>query len=121
VPTHAKEVSAHPEPGAQRGLATPDPRPALTALDPAQRRRLDATLQAALAAMVRGNLDAARAEYATAVKLAPGEPAGYRGLGLVAARVGATQEARAALHKYLVLAPRAPDAAAIRKRLAALP
>jgi regulator of sirC expression with transglutaminase-like and TPR domain len=91
------------------------------ALDPLQRRQLDAALLAALAAMVRGRLDAAKAGYAMAVKLAPGEPAGYRGLGLVAARLGANQEARAALNTYLVLAPRAPDAAALRKRLAALP
>jgi serine/threonine-protein kinase len=121
IPSHAQEVTAQPERSAQLRPASTDPRPPGAALDPARRQQLDATLQAALAALVRGRLDAAHVEYARAVKLAPGEPAGYRGLGLVAARLGENREARAALGKYLVLAPRAPDAAAIRKRLVALP
>ena len=111
-----------PQPSAQQlEPVVPEPAAAPVTLDPAQRRRLDDTLQSALAALVRGHLDAARASYGAAIKLAPREPAAYRGLGLVAARLGSNQEARAALHKYLALAAHAPDAAAIRERLAALP
>ena len=52
---------------------------------------------------------------------APEEPAAWRGLGLVATRLGDYKEARAAFERYLTLAPNAGDAAAIRAREQALP
>lgn len=79
------------------------------------------TMQAALAALVRGRLEAAKEHYAQAVRLEPREPTGFRGLGLVAARLGQNREAREALRQYLTLAPNAADRSVIAARLASLP
>ncbi|MDB4990961.1 MAG: Serine/threonine protein kinase PrkC, regulation of stationary phase [Myxococcaceae bacterium] len=95
-----------------------EPEPELTG---AQRAAWQQTMQAALSAMVRGRLVAAQDAYREAVRLAPREASGFRGLGLVSARLGDSQAARAALKRYLVLAPKADDAAAIASRLSALP
>jgi regulator of sirC expression with transglutaminase-like and TPR domain len=86
----------------------------------AKRRDWERTMQAALAELVRGQLSAAQVRYREAVRLLPREAAGFRGLGLVSARLGDPRTAREALQRYLELAPAAPDAAAIRARLTSL-
>jgi regulator of sirC expression with transglutaminase-like and TPR domain len=107
-------TSAMPTPAEAESHSLP------VALDPAQRERFDATMRQALAALVHGRLEVAKDSYAEAAKLAPREPAAYRGYGLVAARLGANQEARVALKKYLALSPGALDAMTIRERIARL-
>ena len=86
----------------------------------AKRADWDRTMQAALAELVRGQLAAAQSRYREAVRLLPREASGFRGLGLVSARLGDSRTAREALQRYLELAPAAPDAAAIRTRLTSL-
>ncbi|MET0343385.1 MAG: protein kinase [Polyangiales bacterium] len=78
-------------------------------------------MKAALAALVRGQLPEAYDRYAEAVRLDARDAEGFRGLGLVAARLGKHGEARSALERYLQLAPLARDAEAIGNRLHALP
>jgi tetratricopeptide (TPR) repeat protein len=75
----------------------------------------------ALAAYAMGRYATAQQLYRKALELDPNDAAAHRGLGLLAARRGAHAEARAAFERYLELAPRAADAAAIRARVAALP
>lgn len=75
----------------------------------------------ALAAYALGRYALTERLYRQAVRLAPDMPAAWRGLGLVAARQGDTEQARTAFTKYLALAPNAPDADAIRARIKALP
>ncbi len=74
-------------------------------------------LSAALANYVRGRHTEAHLLYRRATTLDPSAPQAWRGLGIVAARVGNKSEARSALERYLVLKPGASDAEAIRKRL----
>jgi tetratricopeptide (TPR) repeat protein len=109
-----------PSPSVAPSPAEADSHSAPVALDPTQREHFDAIMRQALAALVRGQLEAAKQSYADAIKLAPREPAGYRGYGLVAARMGANQEARVALKRYLALSPGALDAVSIRERIARL-
>ncbi|MDB4974523.1 MAG: Serine/threonine protein kinase PrkC, regulation of stationary phase [Myxococcaceae bacterium] len=90
-------------------------------LGAAQRAKWEQTMQEALSATVRGRLKAAKAAYSEATRLAPREAAGFRGLGLVAARLGESRDARSAWNRYLTLSPHASDAAAIAARIAALP
>jgi len=78
-------------------------------------------MESALAALVRGRLEAAKGHYQEAVRLDPREPSGFRGLSLVAARLGQAREAREALARYVSLAPQAKDAPVIAARIAALP
>jgi eukaryotic-like serine/threonine-protein kinase len=118
-PAAARLEHAAPAPAAATQAIAPA-QPAQQELDPAQQRAFDRTMQSALAALVRGRLDQAKQHYAEAARKAPHQPGAFRGLGLVAARLGKDQEARAALRRYLSLAPAAPDAATIRARIAAL-
>jgi tetratricopeptide (TPR) repeat protein len=80
-----------------------------------------ALMSEALAAYALGRYGLTEELYRKATQMAPEEPAAWRGLGLVATRLGDYNEARAAFERYLVLAPRASDAAAIRARVQALP
>jgi regulator of sirC expression with transglutaminase-like and TPR domain len=77
-------------------------------------------MDAALRAQLGGDLDAAAHLYQRATLIEPAQAAGFRGLGLVAARAQRTVQARAALARYLVLAPDARDAGEIARRIAAL-
>ncbi len=88
--------------------------------DAIRRRAWEGAMREGLAALVRGQLGAARERYLEAVRIDAREPAGFRGLGLVAARLGDRQQANTALVRYLALAPHASDAAAIRERIAGL-
>ena len=85
-----------------------------------QRASWEQAMQLALASLVRGQLAGAKRGYESAIRIAPREPAGFRGLGLVAARLGESREARTALRRYLSLAPKAPDGALIAARIASL-
>jgi serine/threonine protein kinase len=96
-------------------VAVPQP-----AVDPAQRGRWERAMDAALASMVRGQLADARSHYESATKLDRAEPDAFRGLALVHARLGDGEQARAALRRYLTLAPDAPDAANLRARVGAV-
>lgn len=123
VEAESPQAAPAPLPPPATAAAAPveaDSHPLVVALDPAQRERFDATMRLALAALVHGRLESAKASYADAIKLAPREPGAYRGYGLVAARLGANQEARVALKRYLALSPGALDAMTIRERIARL-
>ncbi len=76
---------------------------------------------AALASYVRGEHASAYALYRHTVALSPADATALRGLGIVAARLGHTRQARQALERYLALSPSANDVETIRARLQALP
>ncbi|MET0284131.1 MAG: protein kinase [Polyangiales bacterium] len=88
--------------------------------DPERHSRWERAMDAALASMVRGQLADARAHYEAASKLDRDEADAFRGLALVCARLGQGEPARAALRRYLTLAPGAPDAATLRARVDAV-
>ncbi len=69
---------------------------------------------------VGGNLGEAEAKLKSALAADPSYAAAHRGLGLVYERAGNRSQAARHLRRYLKLAPKAPDAEAMRKRLAAL-
>jgi regulator of sirC expression with transglutaminase-like and TPR domain len=54
------------------------------------------------------------------VSLTPDSPAALRDRGMMAAKLGVVQAARADLSRFLELSPRADDAAMVRARLASL-
>ncbi len=83
--------------------------------------------EAARAAYERGNTllfagDAggAASAYREAVRLAPGDPVGYRGLGLASEKEGKTSEAITAFVSYLKLSRHAHDREVIARRLSRL-
>jgi Flp pilus assembly protein TadD len=78
-------------------------------------------MRSGLSALVSGNAGSARAFYREAVRLAPAQATGYRGLALAAARLGDRDDAQRALNRYLELAPGAADGPSIAARIAALP
>ena len=78
-------------------------------------------MREAFSAYLRGDLPQAHDLYRRAVKELPGVSEAWRGLGLVAARLGRYDEARRALSRYLSLAPDALDAHVIAERKSALP
>jgi tetratricopeptide (TPR) repeat protein len=132
-PTHAPLLSAFPSSSSARLEVRPLSRPRkvreeaapavapvvveAAAPDPAQHARWERAMDAALANMVRGQLAQARSHYELAAKLDHEEPDAFRGLALVHARLGQSEEARASLRRYLALAPDAPDAANLRARI----
>ena len=87
--------------------AAPDPPPV----------DVDSLVSEALGAYMRGQFPQARALYQRATVAAPRNVAAWRGLGLVAARLGQRRDATRAFERYLTLAPTAPDAARIRGQL----
>ncbi|MFT3928416.1 MAG: protein kinase [Myxococcales bacterium] len=78
-------------------------------------------MKEAFSAYLRGDLEQAHGLYRRAVVELPTASEAWRGLGLVAARLGRYNEARRALSRYLALAPDALDAQAIAERKRALP
>jgi tetratricopeptide (TPR) repeat protein len=79
------------------------------------------SIRTAFAAYLRGELDEAHRLYRRAVAQFPMAAEAWRGLGLVAARLGRYGEARRALGHYLSLAPEALDVEAIAERKRSLP
>ena len=79
-----------------------------------------ATYERGNAQLFAGDAAGAVATYRQAVHLAPADPIGYRGLGLAYEQQGETASALRALHKYLKLAPGAPDREIISRRIARL-
>ena len=69
------------------------------------------------ALLFAGDAEGAIAAYRDAVRDAPADPIGYRGLGLAYEQKGETASAIRALHKYLKLAPHAADRAIISRRI----
>jgi hypothetical protein len=69
------------------------------------------------AALLAGDGKGAIAAYRDAVKTAPSDPIGFRGLGLAYEHEGETALAVKALRRYLKLAPDADDRAIISRRL----
>jgi len=69
------------------------------------------------AALLAGDGKAAIAAYREAVKSAPSDPIGFRGLGLAYEHEGENAAAIKALRRYLKLAPDAADQAIISRRL----
>jgi tetratricopeptide (TPR) repeat protein len=115
------KISAHAE--APRSPAAPvaAPAPALAPSAPAApggQSGADLVRQAS-AAFVRGQMPLARSLYREASERAPSNADAWRGLALVSSRMGEHGEAERAFKRYLALRPNAPDADAIRKKLAA--
>jgi len=69
------------------------------------------------ALLFAGDGKGAIAAYREAVKLAPSDPIGFRGLGLAYEQQGETAAAIRALRRYQKLAPSAPDHAIIDRRI----
>jgi tetratricopeptide repeat protein len=67
--------------------------------------------------LLSGNAAGAVTAYQDAVRLAPSDPIGYRGLGLAYEKQGKTGEAIAALVSYLKLSKHARDREVIARRL----
>jgi hypothetical protein len=70
--------------------------------------------------LLSGDSKGALAAYREAVKTAPSDPIGFRGLGLAYEQQGEAALAIRALRRYLKLAPDAPDRELIAKRIARL-
>jgi serine/threonine-protein kinase len=75
-------------------------------------------IKQAAAAFVRGQMPLARSLYRDATERAPSNADAWRGLGMVSSRMGEKSEASRAFKRYLTLRPDAPDAEAIKKKLA---
>jgi tetratricopeptide (TPR) repeat protein len=71
-------------------------------------------------AFVRGDTRQALGLLKQAQRANPNHAPTWRGLGLVHEKLGERGAAKAAYQRYLIIAPNAPDAAQIRKRMAAL-
>jgi Flp pilus assembly protein TadD len=89
---------AAPAPAADRG----DPRP---------------LYEKGNALLFSGDGKGAIAAYREAVRLAPNDPIGFRGLGLAYELQGEKSSALRALRHYVKLAPGAPDRAIIQRRI----
>jgi tetratricopeptide (TPR) repeat protein len=77
-----------------------------------ERKTEERLLRQAFAAYLHGDLEQARDLYQRVTKHAPYTAEAWRGLGLVAARLGRNDEAQRALQRYLNLAPATLDAEA---------
>jgi serine/threonine-protein kinase len=119
----ARRAAQHAKAAAQVELtAMPEKPPQALAMEVAERQNnLKALMDDALAAYALGRYGLTQELYRKATLISPDEPSAWRGLGLVATRLGQYSEARHAFERYLTLAPRANDAAAIRARVQALP
>jgi hypothetical protein len=67
--------------------------------------------------LLSADVSGAVSAYREAVRVAPADPAGYRGLGLAYAQQGDLGAAIRFLRKYLKLAPNAPDSKLIARRI----
>lgn len=74
-------------------------------------------LAEASSAFVLGHMPRAKALYQEILDRAPRQPDAWRGLGLVASRMGQRKDAARAFERYLELRPNAPDADRIREQL----
>lgn len=110
----ARSRRGHTEDAAPRAVAGATSSPESPANAPVD---VDALNSEALSAYVRGRFPQARVLYLRATVAAPRDAAAWRGLGLVAARLGQRRDAKRAFQRYLALAPDAPDAARIRGQL----
>jgi hypothetical protein len=85
-----------------------------------QRQRASAAYEQGVRLFMDGSLDAAETSFRRTLKLDPTHAAAYKGLGLVYRRSGQRRRALVELRTYLKRAPKAKDAAQIRKLIAAL-
>jgi hypothetical protein len=108
-PSHARQVAMR-EPAPKKSAA---PAPAEHA-DPRPPYEHGNTL------LLSGDSKGALVAYREAVKTAPSDPIGFRGLGLAYEQEGEPALAVRALRRYLKLAPDAPDRELIAKRIAKL-
>jgi hypothetical protein len=97
------------------------------ALASAKKEKPAGDREAARAAYERGNnllfsgdSAGAASAYQEAVRLAPGDPVGYRGLGLASEKEGKTDDAISAFVSYLKLSRHAHDREVIARRLSRL-
>ncbi len=105
-----------PVPKKVRPAPTPrsKPRPA-----PAADRHKEAQklFRQGLQQLMRGNASAAIVQFNRSLEKNPRFAQAYRGMGLAYQKLGRKTMARAAFRRYLLLNPKARDAAAIRKRI----
>jgi hypothetical protein len=99
----------------QRTLVAKASKP--TPAAPAERGDPRADYERGNALLFAGNAAGAIAAYREAIHQAPGDPIGYRGLGLAYEQKGDTTAAIRALRKYLKLAPDAADRSIISRRI----
>jgi hypothetical protein len=67
--------------------------------------------------LLGGDAPGAVAAYEDAVRVAPADPEGYRGLGLAYEKQGRVEDAARAFRRYLKLAPRSRDRELVARRL----
>jgi serine/threonine-protein kinase len=111
---HGASATVAPPPAAAAPKAEP-PKPAAQPAAP-----VGDLIKQAAAAFVRGQMPLARSLYRDATEHAPSNADAWRGLGMVSSRMGEKTEASRAFKRYLQLRPDAPDAEAIKKKLAEL-
>jgi tRNA A-37 threonylcarbamoyl transferase component Bud32 len=115
-------AQALPSAGPAAGAHATSALDAVTTAPAARDTRAANTLaRKALGLLLQGDVHAAYLGYRRAVEADATHPAALRGLGLSAARLSLSAEARAAFTRYLEVAPQAADARAVRARLAQLP
>jgi serine/threonine protein kinase len=119
VVADAAEVAVAPPADAaeeiEMGNDTPRPRPP----QPPKPNAAELTKQG-LNAMVRGDSKAALQLYRSAQRANPSYAPAWRQAGLLHEKLGDRGAAKAALQRYLILAPNASDAASIRARIGTL-
>jgi tetratricopeptide (TPR) repeat protein len=101
--SHMKVVVYHP--AAKRGTASPEHADPRTPYEHGN------------ALLFAGDGKGAIAAYREAVRSAPSDPIGFRGLGLAYEQQGESAQAVRALRRYLKLAPNAPDREIISRRI----
>jgi tetratricopeptide (TPR) repeat protein len=98
-------------------MAKPEPAPSRAEAAPADAPDPRASYERGNARLFAGENKGAIAAYREAVKQAPNDPIGYRGLGLAYEQKGDTKSALKALRYYLKLAPSAPDRDIVARRI----
>jgi hypothetical protein len=103
--------------GQKLAMQKPAAKPSAPAPAPVERSDPRPPYERGNALLFAGDGKGAIAAYREAVKSAPSDPIGFRGLGLAYEQQGETAAARRAFKRYLKLAPNAPDRAIIQRRI----
>lgn len=122
VPTAVPDAGAAPAPTLRDSSAKPSKPKRLAPEAPAEDAapKIDDMLKEASSAFVTGQMPRSKALYQRVLAQSPNQPDAWRGLGLVASRMGQSNDARQAFERYLQLRPNAADSDRIRAQLAKL-
>jgi len=86
-------------------------------IKPAEKADPNALYKSGLNAYVVGDMKTALAQFQRAIAASPTFAMAWRGVGMVQERLGDSRAATAAFQRYLMLAPNASDAQAIRGKI----